>query len=94
MRDKAMQMFVISKDAFENLHKENLNQLAKLEEDVDGMKRELIAGHFTRLADGNCTIEVSPYYSSVIVGLERVGDHLVNVGYSIVNYVCSQKENA
>jgi hypothetical protein len=30
-------------------------------------------------------VDVSPYYSSTIVGLERVADHLVNVGYSIVD---------
>ena len=56
------------------------------------MKRELIADHFNRLAEGNCSVEVSPYYSSVVVGLERVADHLVNVGYSIVNPIGSQKE--
>ncbi len=92
MRDTVLQMFAISKDAFENLHREDLPDLAELEERVDGMKKELIASHFTRLAEGNCSVDVSPYYSSVIVGLERVADHLVNVGYSIVNPVGSQKE--
>ena len=57
------------------------------------MKKELIAGHFARLAEGNCSVDVSPYYSSVVVGLERVADHLVNVGYSIVSPVGSQKES-
>ena len=55
------------------------------------MKKALIASHFERLAEGNCSVDVSPYYSSVIVGLERVADHLVNVGYSIVNPTGSQK---
>jgi Na+/phosphate symporter len=64
-----------------------------LEESVDAMKKELIASHFARLAEGNCSVDVSPYYSSVILGLERVADHLVNVGYSIVNPTGSQKEN-
>lgn len=85
MRDTVVQMFAIAKDAFENLNKEQLPALAKQEEAVDGMKKDLIASHFTRLAEGNCSVDVSPYYSSVIVGLERVADHLVNVGYSIVN---------
>jgi phosphate:Na+ symporter len=92
MRDTVMQMSTISKDAFENLHREELSDLAKLEERVDGMKKELIASHFARLAEGNCSVDVSPYYSSVIVGLERVADHLINVGYSIVNPVGSQKQ--
>ena len=94
MRDTVVKMFGVSKDAFENLHKDELSGLTELEQNVDNMKRDLIADHFNRLAEGNCSVEVSPYYSSVVVGLERVADHLVNVGYSIVNPTGSQKNNA
>ena len=93
MRDGVMHMFEISKDAFENLNKEDLPKLAELEDGVDGMKKELIASHFARLAEGNCSMEVSPYYSSAIAGLERVADHLVNVGYSIKSPIGSEKES-
>ncbi|MBQ8290079.1 MAG: hypothetical protein IJY01_04340 [Clostridia bacterium] len=60
---------------------------------VDEKKDELIASHFTRLAEGNCNVDVSPYYSSLVAGLERVADHLVNIGYSIINPIGSQKQN-
>ena len=90
MRDSIMKMFVISKDAFENLNKEHLPELTQLEDGVDIMKQQIITNHFERLAEGNCTLEGSPYFSSVIVGLERVADHLVNVGYSIKNPTGSQ----
>ena len=73
--------------------KGGLCELADLENSVDGMKKELIASHFSRLAEGNCSIEVSPYYSSAILGIERVADHLVNIGYSIVNPVGTLEEN-
>ena len=92
MRESIMQMFYIAKDAFENLNKDELPVLAKLEDGVDVKKKALIASHFARLAEGNCNIDVSPYYSSVVVGLERVADHLVNVGYSIINPIGSEKE--
>lgn len=92
MRESIMQMFYIAKDAFENLNRDELPVLASLEEGVDVKKKELIASHFARLAEGNCNIDVSPYYSSVVVGLERVADHLVNVGYSIVNPIGSEKD--
>ncbi len=92
MRKSVMEMFDISKDAFENLNKDRLPALTTLEESVDGKKKELIASHFARLAEGNCNVDVSPYYSSVVLGLERVADHLVNVGYSIMNPTGSQKE--
>ena len=93
MRESIMQMFYIAKDAFENLNKDELPVLAKLEDGVDVKKKALIASHFARLAEGNCNIDVSPYYSSVVVGLERVADHLVNIGYSIINPIGSEKEN-
>ena len=93
MRDSMMQMFEISKDAFENLNRERLPALTELEEGVDAMKKKLIASHFARLAEGNCNVDVSPYYSSLVSGLERVADHLVNVGYSITNPIGSQRES-
>ncbi len=90
MSDTILSMFTIAKDAFENNNKQDLPELAQLEEIVDGMKKKLIASHFARLAEGNCNMDVSPYYSSVVAGLERVADHLVNVGFSIVNPIGSQ----
>ena len=93
MRKTVMEMFDIAKDAFENLRREDLPRLTALENKTDEMKRELTASHFSRLAEGNCSMDVSPYYSSTVVGLERVADHLVNIGYSIVNPTGSQKEN-
>lgn len=93
MRDNILKMLEISKDAFENLNKTGLPELLVLEEAVDTMKNELTRSHFTRLAEGNCSMEVSPYYSSAISGLERVADHLVNVGYSIINPIGSEKDN-
>ena len=92
MRESIMRMFAIAKDAFQNLNKEQLPALTILEEGVDAQKKELIASHFVRLAEGNCNLEVSPYYASVVTGLERVADHLVNIGYSIVNPTGSQTE--
>ena len=91
MCDTVTKMFDISKDAFENLNKERLVVLTELEETTDNMKRTLNASHFARLAEGNCSVDHSPYFSSAVVGLERVADHLVNVGYSILDPTGSQK---
>lgn len=94
MRESVMQMFALAKDAFENLKKDRLSQLTELENTVDDMKKTLTANHFARLAEGRCHVEHSPYYSSVVAGLERVADHLVNVGYSIVSPTGSQTDRA
>ena len=94
MHDKVMSMFDCSKKAFETLDHSQLAPLTALENEVDGMKKTLTASHFARLAGGDCDFALSPYYSSVVSGLERVADHLINVGYSIQNPTGSQKENA
>ena len=92
MRAKVMEMFAVSKDAFDKANKKKLHALTSLEDQVDTMKKDLTAVHFARLVEGNCNPSVSPYYSSIILGLERVADHLVNIGYSIVSPTGSQKK--
>ncbi len=92
MEDKVLRMFEIATEAFEDNNASNLGELTKLENEVDNLKRELSARHYARLADGKCKIEHSPYFSSIVAGLERVADHLVNVGYSILNPTGSQSE--
>ena len=92
MRESVMKMLAIAKEAFETLHKDGLPDLTALENTVDNMKKELTANHFARLAEGTCRVELSPYYSSTVAGLERVADHIVNVGYSILNPTGSQSE--
>ena len=91
IQDKVMRMLAISKNAFDTRKTTDLSELTDLENQIDETKKELTASHFSRLVEGNCSMEVSPYYSSTIVGLERVADHLINVGYSIVSPVGSQK---
>ena len=92
MRGDVMQMLGLAKQAFTKLDKDCLSDLGELENKVDGLKKSLTANHFARLADGKCHIALSPYYSSTVSGLERVADHLVNGGYSILNPIGAQTE--
>ncbi len=92
MGGKVLRMFEIASEAFEGTQTERLGELTQLENEVDGMKRELSARHYARLADGKCRVEHSPYFTSIVAGLERVADHLVNVGYSVLNPTGSQSE--
>ncbi|MBR5774093.1 MAG: Na/Pi cotransporter family protein [Clostridia bacterium] len=92
MRSKVLRMMELSKQAFSKGNKDVLHEITVLEEEIDAMKTALTASHFARLAEGNCSFDVSPYYSSTVAGLERVADHLVNVGYSIMNPVGSQDD--
>ena len=92
MQDVVLQMFELSMQAFVTGKSSHLEKLTELENEVDGLKKTLTANHYSRLAEGACNVEHSPYFSSSIVGLERVADHLVNFGYSVLNPVGSQSE--
>ena len=92
MQDKILRMFEIAGEAFDDGQSSRLAELTQLENEVDELKRELTSRHYARLAEGNCKVELSPYFSSYVTGLERVADHLVNVGYSILNPTGSQSE--
>ena len=92
MQDNVLRMFEIASEAFDGGKSARLEELTALENEVDGLKRDLTARHYARLAEGECKVELSPYFSSYVGGLERVADHLVNVGYSILNPTGSQSE--
>ena len=93
MCDEVLAMFAVARKAFENADHSQLPMLTVHENRVDDMKKSLTAKHYTRLAEGSCSVTHSPYYTSTVAGLERVADHLVNVGYSIVNPTGSQKQH-
>lgn len=93
MHSVVIEMIAISKSAFDAENRDLLPHLAELENQTDEMKRTFSTKHFSRLSEGHCSIEVSPYYTSVITGLERVADHIVNVGYSICNPVGDDKDD-
>ncbi len=93
MCNEVLSMFAIAKNTFETADHALLPELTAYENRVDDMKKELTAKHYARLADGSCSVTHSPYYTSTVAGLERVADHLVNVGYSISNPTGSQSEH-
>ena len=94
MSSKVMRMFDLTVDIFDTEKADasltKLTELSLLESEVDKLKKENIAKHYTRLSSNICDATHSPYYVSIITRLERVGDHLVNVGYSVVNPTGSQ----
>ena len=94
MSGKIMRMFDLTVDIFDTEKAEmstsKLAELSALEAETDKLKKENIAKHYNRLSSNICDATHSPYYVSIITRLERVGDHLVNVGYSVVNPTGSQ----
>ena len=63
----------------------DLEELHKLEDETDELKDNLSNAHFDRIKHNKCKNELSPFHSNILSELERVADHLTNIGYSIVN---------
>ena len=85
MYETVLSMFGAAREAFQSGNLDCLTKLSACEENADALKKTLLASHFTRLSTNSCDVTHSPYYTSLVTGLERVADHLVNVGYSIQN---------
>ena len=64
---------------------DNLEHLHDLEDQTDKLKLTLSDKHFERITNKKCHIELSPFYSTFLSELERVADHLVNIGYAFVH---------
>ena len=85
MFDVVDKMFDLAYAIFDNQTRVNLKKLHDLEDKTDALKNRLSNAHYERIQKNLCKMENSPFYTTLVSELERVADHLVNVGYSIVN---------
>ena len=79
------EMFDLSDKIFMDRNVNDLAKLHDLEEETDVLKETLANNHFERIKRNECNNELSPFHSNLLTELERVADHLTNIGYSIVN---------
>ena len=79
------EMFDLSDQIFMDHDRKYLGKLHDLEAITDERKVELFNAHFERIKNNKCKHELSAFYSTLLSELERVADHLTNIGYSIVN---------
>lgn len=78
-------MFDVASNLFSVGNKEELPKLRELEDETDSYKDKLAKAHFNRIKKKECKNELSPFHSTLLSELERVADHLTNIGYSIIN---------
>ncbi len=91
MRDTVEKMYDLAIELFSTSQKDKLNELSKLEDDTDLYKEQFSIKHFERLSQNNCSVELGAYFISIISALERIGDHIVNIGFSVQNPTGDQK---
>ena len=54
-----------------------------LEDDIDAMRRALVAEHIERLSKGKCRPENNTVFINLVCNLERIGDHLNFIVHSM-----------
>lgn len=61
----------------------HMQEIIRLEDEVDVKERALQCAHVERLTRGECTPAAGMIFSDVISGLERVADHATNIAFAI-----------
>lgn len=92
MYDRVMTMFDEAMYIFQNNDVGRLNGFANMEQELDMIKRTLGDNHIARLNAGGCSVESGTHFYSIISALERIGDHLTNIAFSIKSPSGSQRE--
>ncbi|VEU83125.1 Na/Pi cotransporter family protein [Acholeplasma hippikon] len=93
MTDQVLLMYDLAEDIYQNDAVEKLNELSVLEYVIDKSKSDFENNHVIRLRTGECSLEHSKFFYDFTSQLERIGDHLINIGYTTINVVGDEKEN-
>ena len=80
-----IEMFDETYFAFENNDTFKLKKIHELEDESDDLRKALADKHFARITKNACSQELTSAYLTVLTELERIGDHLTNIAYSIDN---------
>ncbi len=85
------EMFVLAREIFASKDASKLGYLHELEEKTDVLKNDFYNNHYERVIKDECSSKMTPYISNLVVELERVADHLTNIGYSIISPTGDEK---
>lgn len=76
MHGKLHEQYGLVKKIVLEKDKSYVQRSQELEEEIDAMRKELVAEHITRLSQGKCKPENNTVFINLVCNLERVGDHL------------------
>ena len=85
MYESIEEMIKIAKESLVENKAYDTNHLEALEQKMDKLKAACSTAHYNRIVTKTCHMELSPFYSTFVSELERVADHLMNIGYSFIN---------
>lgn len=84
MSGKVNRILEYSIDMFSHNTKEHLQDIMNLENEIDGMERQLQKNHVERLTKNECSAASGMLFSDVVSGFERVADHATNIAYAFL----------
>ncbi len=82
-KTKINSLFEKSDEVFLTKNIEKTKQVDEIEDEIDEMRKQLIADHFTRLTNGECKPENSGVYVNLVNNLERAADHMTYIAHSV-----------
>lgn len=83
MVNKVNDLYVLTKELLINKNKDLLKEIDDVEESIDNMRKSLIDEHIERLNCGKCKPENSSIFINLVSNLERLGDHLTYIAYTV-----------
>ena len=83
--ERVNELFRLSTNMFITGSHKDVKRIILLEDEIDNLERDFQQNHVNRLTQNQCSPEAGMIFSDVISGLERVGDHCTNIGYSILS---------
>ena len=86
MTDMINDLFDKSVAAFDKRDAKLLTDVNEIEENIDDYSAALELKHVERLKQGLCSAQAGSVYLQTVSNLERVGDHVTNVAFSIKQY--------
>ncbi|MBR2376622.1 MAG: Na/Pi cotransporter family protein [Clostridia bacterium] len=83
MVNKVNDLYVLTKELLINKNKDLIKEIDDVEESIDNMRKSLIDEHIERLNCGKCKPENSSIFINLVSNLERLGDHLTYIAYTV-----------
>lgn len=83
MVESIERLYALTKDAVLQQDAGLLPEIDQVENKIDGQRRQLIDRHIERLNAGECSAESSGVFINLVSNLERLGDHLTYIAYTV-----------
>ncbi|ETP72350.1 Na/Pi-cotransporter [Lachnospiraceae bacterium JC7] len=83
MMDVVNRLMRDSLDMFVTGDMTNMEEVRTLEDETDSLELSLQDKHIQRLSEGKCSVRAGIFFSDIVSGIERVGDHAINIAFSL-----------